>query len=81
MTQPLIETTILDYIEVNGRISKKLFKKIICPIIEDLYVDKDNLLKEIEKKDKRIRQLEEYLRDIDIDLQTVSINLRETLRR
>ena len=34
--QPIIETTIFDYIEVNGRISKKLVQKVIIPMLNEL---------------------------------------------
>lgn len=42
---PTIECDILDYITVNGRISKKLFDKVIRPKLERL----DNLIIESEQ--------------------------------
>lgn len=39
---PTFETTIYDYIEVNGRISKKLFEKIVIPRL--------NKVKDLEQK-------------------------------
>lgn len=37
---PLVETTIYDYIELNGRISKKLFQKIVEPKLAELEIIK-----------------------------------------
>lgn len=51
MNHPTIETTILDYIEVNGRISKKLFEKIVTP-----------KLKKLEKLESQNRKLVEALK-------------------
>lgn len=36
MSQPVFETTIFDLISVNGRISKKLFEKIVTPSLEEI---------------------------------------------
>lgn len=59
--QPTVETSIYDYIEVNGRISKKLFEKIIIPKLESI-TQKDARIAELESDkvilNKRINELE-----------------------
>lgn len=74
--QPTIETTIYDYIEVNGRISKKLFQKVIEPKLEELVRTKANLTKAIQylKEGKRLYTpnttnslVDEFLKDMEGD--------------
>ena len=36
MNQPIYETSILDLITINGRISKKLFVKVVLPQINEI---------------------------------------------
>jgi hypothetical protein len=52
---PLVETTIYNYIVVNGRISKKLFQKIVEPKLAELEI--------IKAENKKLREALEFYAD------------------
>ena len=57
MNQPTIEATIYDYIEVNGRISKKLFEKVVMPKLDRI----ENL----ESQNKKLIEALRFYADLD----------------
>jgi hypothetical protein len=56
--QPTFEASIYDYISVNGRISKKLFEKVVIPKLKKL--------NQVEAENKRLREVLETISETDL---------------
>ena len=52
----ILETTLLDQIQVNGRISKKLYEKVVVPEL-------DRLRRELKTKNEKIDKLTKLLKE------------------
>ena len=75
MNQPIYETSILDLITINGRISKKLFVKVVLPQINEIN-NLQQIIKSLEAEigiykanerllKQRIGELEEAMKEIE----------------
>ena len=88
---PVIYSTIHDYITVNGRISKKLFDKIVLPVLEKT-AEIQSKVNKLESENKIMREaLEDLLGHVNasllfphkdkMDLLQAEIQARETLSK